>query len=100
MLQKTLEMSAETGAKVERSHLYRNAIDGDKPRPTNPVRPRGTRHSTQETIQPLPKPALAKGWGAIDGALNKSSPQVWHTGPGNGPRNGLASSMGPVEEPH
>ena len=57
---KTLEMPAETNAKVERSHHYRNTIDGDKPKLTNPFWPRGTRRSIQETIKLLPKLASAK----------------------------------------
>ena len=67
-LQKTLGRSIETSVKVERSHHYRNTIDDDKSRPTNPVWPRGTRRSIQETIQPLPKLASTKGWGATNGA--------------------------------
>ena len=67
-LQKTLRMSTETSAKVQRSHHYRNTIDGDKPRPTNPVWPRGTRRSVKETIQSLPKLFSTKGWGANDSA--------------------------------
>ena len=67
-LLKTLETLVETSAKVEKSHHYCNTIDGDKPRPTNLVRPCGTRRSIQETIQPLPKLASTKGWGVIDSA--------------------------------
>ena len=67
-LQKTLGMLTETSMKVERSHHYCNTIDGDKSGPTNPVWPCGTCHSVQGTIQPLPKLASAKGWGATDSA--------------------------------
>ena len=68
MLLKTPETSAEKGAKIEKIHHYCDTINGDEPRPTNPVRPRGIRCSIQETVQPLPKLASAKGWGAIDSA--------------------------------
>ena len=67
-LQKTLGMSTETSTKVEISHHYRNTIDSDKPKPTNPIWPHGTRRSIQETIQSLPKLASEKGWGATDSA--------------------------------
>ena len=67
-LQSTLRMSTKTSAEVERSHHYRNTIDGDKPRPTNPVWPSGTHRSVQETIKPLPKLALEKRLGATDSA--------------------------------
>ena len=65
---KKLGMSTEMSTKVERGHRYHNAIDGNKPRPTNPVWPCGTYRSNQEMIQPLPKLASAKGWEATDDA--------------------------------
>ena len=33
----TLEALVEMGTKIKESHHYRRMIDGDKPRPTNPV---------------------------------------------------------------
>ena len=65
---KKLGMSTEISAKVEKIHHYGNTIDGDKLRPTNPVQPRGTLCSIQETIHPLSKLASVKGWGATDDA--------------------------------